>query len=324
MASKKYAYYNQGNKIGVVQQDTTDATSTDYGKFKSPVEDVTKGLQVEYAYSPTYTIPEINGMVNTFGIGAWTAVDGYLTFLGSLVDWTTAPQSSAVSVNDYIYSSSAKWRGVHKVQELQSFTGTHGAVKTFTKVSESLQNFTNTGSVWSSATKSIINVDDNLQNSLNPTDHPYIWVSGADAHGVNTGLFSGWSHSTDTNIIDFYNGGLGKYWGHADNSQTLDPSGTTHAFLDDGAHTAYFREARRDFSYIICRVDTMLDESFDIDLNRYQTQAVVFYLKAKYFEDNLDVERYEYYMKKFRETIRRFSSARSHGPYVQQGFWGMR
>ena len=68
MASKKYAYYNHGNKIGLVQQDTTDATSTDYGKYKSPTESIDKGLQIEYSYSPFYTVPEIAGNINTFDI----------------------------------------------------------------------------------------------------------------------------------------------------------------------------------------------------------------------------------------------------------------
>ena len=96
------------------------------------------------------------------------------------------------------------------------------------------------------------------------------------------------------------------------------------AFAADGPHTCYIREARKENAYIISGVDYMTDESFDIDLNRYQAQAVVYYLKARYSEDTQDIKAYEYYMTKFRESLKRFKSARSHAPYVQQGFWGMR
>ena len=60
---KEYAYYIRGNKIALVQRDNTSVqngqtvTAPDLdlprgaGLFKSPVEDVTDGLQIEYTYS---------------------------------------------------------------------------------------------------------------------------------------------------------------------------------------------------------------------------------------------------------------------------------
>lgn len=63
----------------------------------------------------------------------------------------------------------------------------------------------------------------------------------------------------------------------------------------------------------------MEDESFDIDLSNYQSKAVVFYLKAKNFEDQGDIERYEYYMAAFRKQIAKFKGSQKYGPYMVQG-----
>tara|TARA_R110002167_G_scaffold247897_6_gene453824 strand:- start:197 stop:610 length:414 start_codon:yes stop_codon:yes gene_type:complete len=65
MASiKEYAYFVRGNKLALVQKDFTAAqdgqtlTAPDIdlpkgiGTWKSPLENVTDGLQLEYAYSP--------------------------------------------------------------------------------------------------------------------------------------------------------------------------------------------------------------------------------------------------------------------------------
>ena len=56
MALKKYAYYTKGNKLAIVQMDTTDISAEDYGSYKSPTEAVENGIEVEYSYSPFYRI----------------------------------------------------------------------------------------------------------------------------------------------------------------------------------------------------------------------------------------------------------------------------
>jgi hypothetical protein len=53
MATRKtYAYYIEGNKIGLAQKETdttsTDLRSEDYGRYKSPQATVADGLEIKY------------------------------------------------------------------------------------------------------------------------------------------------------------------------------------------------------------------------------------------------------------------------------------
>lgn len=81
----------------------------------------------------------------------------------------------------------------------------------------------------------------------------------------------------------------------------------------------HFRECFISPSYLSGPVEMMEDETFILDLNHYQSQAVVLYLKAKNAEDQGDIERFEYYMNKFRKQLAKFRSAQKYGPYVVQG-----
>ena len=55
------------------------------------------------------------------------------------------------------------------------------------------------------------------------------------------------------------------------------------------------------------------DEDFDLDLPRYQANAVVYYLKAKLAEDQGDIESFAYNIKQFRAIMQRHESARIWG-----------
>ena len=84
MASRrKYGYYLKGNKIALIEEGTgsgvyslsgyssqttcdaaggtrtENAISTNDGEYRSPVATVANGLEIQYAYSPTYTLPDI-------------------------------------------------------------------------------------------------------------------------------------------------------------------------------------------------------------------------------------------------------------------------
>ena len=131
MASKKYAYYNKGNKIAIVEQSATTSSGKmavahctisgystkdtceaaggqwipgssgsidSFGEYTSPVETIADGLEIEYSYIPTYQSPYLEAYVNTFGINGWTVVDGYLTFLSSMVNWTASPYSVILAI----------------------------------------------------------------------------------------------------------------------------------------------------------------------------------------------------------------------------------
>ena len=66
------------------------------------------------------------------------------------------------------------------------------------------------------------------------------------------------------------------------------------------------------------------DESFDINLTRYQANAIVYYLKAKLAEDGGDMEQREFFLREFKRQLEKSTSALKRGPYMIQGFKEMR
>ena len=71
-------------------------------------------------------------------------------------------------------------------------------------------------------------------------------------------------------------------------------------------------------------VEVLEDESFEIDITRYQANAVVYYVKGKIAEDMGDFERREFYMREWKKCIEKERSARNKGPYIVQGVWNMK
>jgi hypothetical protein len=142
MASpKEYAYYLEGNKVGIVERDTAfdnDPNSKDYGPgthrsvWKSPLSDVTDALEVKYTYAPIYRIilPTNTDDVNVY----YGGTNGKLR-LGDL----SSPYkefSTLFDVGDYIVlTSGGKFNGLHKVTAFESSTGTDNVIVTDTDYS---------------------------------------------------------------------------------------------------------------------------------------------------------------------------------------------
>jgi hypothetical protein len=68
------------------------------------------------------------------------------------------------------------------------------------------------------------------------------------------------------------------------------------------------------------RVDAMVDESFDLDLPRYQALAVAHYVKAKMLEDAGDIKGSQFYMREFKMQLEKSKSAFQKGPHRMSGF----
>ena len=130
MASKKYAYYNKGNKIAIVQEESTGSggnlavahctlggyttkdtceaaggqwipsSSSSFSgnrKYVSPTESVADGLEIEYTYSPIYRVSKARNEMDTqYYVQGWTVLDGYLTFVRNIL---TSPQNWAVATS---------------------------------------------------------------------------------------------------------------------------------------------------------------------------------------------------------------------------------
>ena len=71
-------------------------------------------------------------------------------------------------------------------------------------------------------------------------------------------------------------------------------------------------------------ISVLQDETFELDISRYQANAVVYYLKAKMAEDAGDFDRQAYFMREFKRQLEKSTSALKRGPYMVQGFKEMR
>lgn len=67
-------------------------------------------------------------------------------------------------------------------------------------------------------------------------------------------------------------------------------------------------------------VSVMEDESFELDLPSYLTKALVYYVKAKLSEDQMDLERKEYFMREFKKLVEKYESSKQSGPRRVMGF----
>ena len=63
-------------------------------------------------------------------------------------------------------------------------------------------------------------------------------------------------------------------------------------------------------------VDVLNDESDTIDLPEYLAKALVYYVKAKISEDQMDLEGKEYYMREFRRILEKHESSKIWGSRV--------
>ena len=354
MASKrKYGYYIKGNKIAIIEEGTgsgicslsgyssqttcedaggtwtENAVSTNDGEYRSPVATVSDGLEIQYAYSPSYIRParaqsDAAGNTTYFAFNGWIVVDGYLTLVSSGMGFGVYANNA---VDSYILiEGSERWNGIHKIQEVQGTTSTtHGSLKTYTKVSTPIPRyFIDTGCAWTTDEAITgINTDFDDQwgtsSDVGAVQSTPIWISGSSAPD-NNGLFINWKWTIPNPItLDF-------------SSATrlaiseLEESEETPDFDADSDDTIYIYEAFREVggAYFTAAVDVMDDESFDLDLSRYQANAIVYYLKARLAEDVGDIEKREFFMREFKRQLEKSTSALKRGPYIVQGLKELR
>ena len=224
MALKKYAYYIKGNKIAIAQMSTIDISAEDYGKYKSPTEDVANGIEIEYTYAPWYRIDS--------------------------TDRDTPPDA----VTCHAYG--------------ETDDGTTGG---FLRLKNDSSQFP-----WTSSLKYIVIKGSERWNGLHEI-HP-----GDDLASANS-----------ANLLTLKT----RYTG---------PDVTDASFL------------------VYDHVSVMEDESFEIDLTRYQANAIVYYIKAKLAEDMGDIEQREYFMRLFTKQLEKGANSRKVGINIIQGFGGMR
>ena len=147
---------------------------------------------------------------------------------------------------------------------------------------------------------------------------PYIWIMGSDANILNNGMFSGWSFSGHVLTLT-----TGKR--HSFTTSIIEEDEITPVFTADSSEDLYIYKGHSNpNTYFITDVEVLQDESFELDLSRYQANAVVYYLKAKMAEDAGDMDKREFFLREFKRQLEKGNSALKRGPYMVQGFKEMR
>jgi len=352
MAVKKYAYYMKGNKVAISQMDTVDNSSSEYGRYKSPTEDVSQGLEIEYTYSPTYrkfkdTVP----FSNVFMASGWTVIDGYLTFVSSRNGGTNGVQNWSATTSgreghtggdtsDYILvSGSGRWNGIHKVKTAGGDGNVlnGGILITYTRANSKfpflytkdldINNGTSGGDAY---------IVGDPASSAFPGDigievGDFIFISGYALDISNNGVFKvttvdkGELPQTSKLSFDtkYYFPYVNTTPAVAFNEEgTLDVhEGTTGALTSEDASDTNITLAKIEHEGIQIRtdIDVLNDENDELDLLPYQSKAVVYYLKAKMAEDAGEFKMREYFLKEFRKQVEKNNSAKKHGPSIIQG-----
>lgn len=353
---KEYAYYVKGDKIAIVEssnssssgftavahctlggydtKDTCEAAGGQwipssggssigsYKDYKSPIESITDGLEIEYAYNPKYTLgeSELTPQINQFYINAWTVIDGYLTFLRShqaaVPSWDSAPYSAVADDEYIVVRNSSRWNGLHKIKS----GGTDGTLQTYTKVNQSVPTAIGSSNITiaaESSDKALVSAADSSNIWLNAifSAGDYIFVSGS-AQAVNNGLWK--IHSVADQTSGENTSGVSvknRYFSYHDSGApdlSTEGEDTSPNTTGTSNESVKIYGAYRDFCYILADVNILNDESDTLPISEYLSKAVVYYVKAKLAEDTMDIEAKEYFMREFHRLIERYDASKVH------------
>tara|TARA_X000001388_G_C2231075_1_gene123171 strand:+ start:1698 stop:2789 length:1092 start_codon:yes stop_codon:yes gene_type:complete len=348
--NREYAYFLKGNKIAVVERDWRFGSGqtlgvpgiNDVGQqgatyWKSPTENSTLGLEIEYSYSPNYFITSASNVavgLNKHYVNGWIVVDGYLTFIrgygtGS-ANWTTYPENSVTSgsqgdtggqTQDYIVvRGSKRWNGLHKIQS----AGTNGELQTYTKVKNPPVSFRSQQIDFNTDEE----IFDGGGGTLFLAEHflagDYVWTSNC-SDVRNNGLFKVSSVTKDASTPASSKVKVDVRYYSEDKATSSDTSLSSAGDLstertktavfvaDDDQSDINVHKAERDFCYILTDVDVLNDEGDEIDVPSYLSKALVCYVKARLAEDQMNMEAKEYYMRMFREKLEKHDTSRVWG-----------
>tara|TARA_Y100001963_G_scaffold143849_1_gene215243 strand:+ start:62 stop:721 length:660 start_codon:yes stop_codon:yes gene_type:complete len=98
-------------------------------------------------------------------------------------------------------------------------------------------------------------------------------------------------------------------WNGLHQVNTTVSSGTTLVLK-----TKYNGEAVTGLSFTLSLdISILQDESFELDLPNYLQKALVYYVKAKMFEDTMNIKGREYAMREFKKMLEKYENSRISG-----------
>lgn len=356
MASKKFAYYDKGNKLAIIEE---ALSGNNIGKYKSPGSNVENGLEIEYSYSPVYNfkITSQHMMVQDTGINkmfGWAVIDGYLCFVtghnytGGYNTFNHSSYDDDYADDGYIYITDSKlWNGIHKVKDRQtSYIQTYTKLKGYNGSKEHLVDF-------STAETITINSSDADRDGFLP------WLTTFKAAQRSSLASDPDSNNEDPqtgNYVNYYyfmcrNGTTGDVSSNNIGGQSqhrlmegsYDPATyklNTQCGIryktSNGTSLKFDATAFSSQSFKYCtfigvyedqctmhgqkHIEVLEDEDFELDLHRNQSLAIVYHIKAKLAEDMGDLERREYFMRLFNKQIQESSNSKKTGASIIQGF----
>ena len=345
-SNRKYAYYLKGNKIAIIEEGlgsgvcslsgyntqttcedaggtwTENASGTDDGQYRSPIATIAGGLEIQYAYSPTFNLQSTGTEGTDFHRFIGWGSDGTNLLLFTYAAAAQTNLSGLFAADDWIYiSGSGRWSGLHQVKS----TGTSTGILTLktkcnlrpstitTVVDFSAKTASASGKLDGNAVANDMDIE--AWKDLLPSRGTY-YIFVVDAQDtVSNGVFEV-SYPSTSGQIDFTN----KITIDADGDYTSTEEGITAESTDTiSIYNMYYEQIS-----VYEGVEVLQDESFELDLSRYQANAVVYYLKAKLAEDRLDMEAREFFLREFKRQLEKGVSALKRGPYIVQGFKEMR
>jgi len=311
-SSKFYSYYLKGNKIAIIEDNLTDND-----EFKSPTSTVSSGLEIQYAYSPTYRVGSTGTEGTDFHRFLGWGSDGTNLLLFTYGASDVADLSSLFAADDWIYiSGSGRWSGLHQVS---ATGGTKGilTLKTRCNLKPSTIDVTGTFAISETFNGDSTAADMDIEAFKDAQDYrstPYVFIKDAAA-AANAGLFS-LTADTTSGELTFAN----KITIDADGDYTSTAAANSAASSDAvSLYNAFYEQI-----FVYEGVEVLQDETFELDLSRYQANAIVYYLKAKLAEDIDEMEEREFFLREFKRQLEKGSSALKRGPYMIQGFREMR
>jgi hypothetical protein len=316
-SSKFYSYYLKGNKIAIIEDNLADND-----QLKSPTSTVVSGLEIQYAYSPTYRLGSTGTEGTDFHKFLGWGSDGtnLLLFTFGASDYYDI--SGVFATDDWIYiSGSGRWSGLHQVKSTGAATGIL-TLKTRCNLRPSKitvdGTFSTTAETFNGDSAAFDMDIEAFKDAQAYRSTSYVFITVENDNALNKGLFSLSSDTTSGQLT-------------ANNRITIDADGdytsTAANFTTQADDASTFYNAFYEQISVYEGVEVMSGESvetFELDLSRYQANAIVYYLKAKLAEDTDEMEEREFFLREFKRQLEKGSSALKRGPYMVQGFKEMR
>ena len=277
----------------------------------SPTDSVAGGLEIQYAYSPTFNLQSTGTEGTDFHKFLGWGSDGTNLLLFTYGAAAVTDLSSLFAADGWIYiSGSGRWSGLHQVKSTGGATGIL-TLKTKCNLKPSTISFAGTFAASTSSASATIDghdtTDDKDMNEfgklLSYRSTPYIFILNAE-NTANNGMFSVSFDADDSQIT-------------VDNKITISAVGA-YTSSDEGIvtrteDTITIYNAFSEQITVFEGVNVLNDESDTIDLPEYLAKALVYYVKAKMAEDQGDLDRMQYNEMQFRALMNRYENSRIWG-----------